>query len=199
MNGDEYINFYDLCCYESQGEDFDIRLDTRESPAVVLAPHGGKIESGTSEIAAAIADDIFNLYCFEGIKVRANRVLHITSTNFDEPQCLEIIGRCDVVVAVHGLQGNEERVDVGGLDCMLRDLICAKLKGAGFKAHTVANGPHAARSPCNICNRGSSGKGTQLEITRSLRDALKTDKKRMGLFADAVQRAMKRRIAGQCS
>jgi phage replication-related protein YjqB (UPF0714/DUF867 family) len=64
----------------------------------VIAPHGGGIEPGTSELATAIAGDDFSLYLFEGLKSAGNGELHITSTNFDEPISakadMEWTGRC---------------------------------------------------------------------------------------------------------
>ena len=53
------------------------------------------------------ADD-YCLYRFEGRKRRENRDLHVTSTHFDEPECLPLISGCDQVVAVHGCQGDEQ-------------------------------------------------------------------------------------------
>src|ERR1019366_7404121 len=77
----EYPNFAALKQAEREGEDFDIVCRPRRSPVAVIAPHGGEIEPGTSEIAAAIAGDEFNLYCFEGCKPSGNIGLHITSAN----------------------------------------------------------------------------------------------------------------------
>jgi hypothetical protein len=74
----------------------------------IIAPHGGKIEPWTSAIATAIAADDYCLYCFEGRKRRENRDLHITSTHFDEPQCLTLVSGCDQVVAVHGARATSK-------------------------------------------------------------------------------------------
>jgi len=145
LSGDRYRNFDNLRRHEDEGADFAIRIVKRRGmPAVVIAPHGGKIELGTSEIAAAIAADTYNLYCFEGRKKSENRrALHITSTNFDEPRCLELIALCDVVVAVHGLQGGHKGIDVGGLDQELRCQISANLRSMLIRLtpkSTIASG-----------------------------------------------------------
>jgi phage replication-related protein YjqB (UPF0714/DUF867 family) len=165
-------------------------MEQRNGPVAVVAPHGGKIETGTSEVAAAIAADRHSLYRFEGCKKANNRGLHITSTKFNEPRCLDLIAASDTVIAVHGLKGHVERVDVGGLDAKLRDRIAANLQRAGFKTGIVTTGSHAAIDRNNICNRGRSRAGVQLEITRALRDALKTDDARLQVFARAVQDAI---------
>lgn len=190
MPADRYTSFEDLLRHEAEGKDFAIRVEPRDGPVAVIAPHGGKIETGTSQIAAAIAADRHSLYCFEGSKNANNRHLHITSTNFDEPRSRELIARCHTVIAVHGLKGEVERIDVGGLDQALRDRITANLQRAGFKATVVTSGSHAAIDHANICNRGRTGAGVQLEITRGLRDALKSDEARLQAFANAVQDAI---------
>jgi phage replication-related protein YjqB (UPF0714/DUF867 family) len=98
---DRYPNF-EMLPRAERADNFCIDCRRRPSPVAIIAPHGGKIEPGTSIIAAAIAADDYCLYCFEGRKCQGNRYLHITSTHFDEPQCLTLISGCDQVVAVHG-------------------------------------------------------------------------------------------------
>ena len=132
----------------------------------MIAPHGGKIEPGSSEIAAAIAGESYSLYSFDGLRRRPHRDLHITSTNFDEPRCENLIATHDIVVSMHGLDGEHEADHVGGLDTKLRDAICQKLNDAGFVTNIVTEGSHAAVSNSNICNRGLRQCGVQLEMTR---------------------------------
>jgi len=117
MAGDKYGSFDELRSREREGADFRIRVMPRETLAAIIAPHGGMIEPGTSDIAAAIAGNYYGLYCFEGLRDRPHRDLHITSANFREPKCVELVGGCDLVVAVHGLAGKKRQlVEVGGLD-----------------------------------------------------------------------------------
>jgi phage replication-related protein YjqB (UPF0714/DUF867 family) len=194
VSRDKYRNFEELRAHEEEGKDYIVRLEPAHAPVAIIAPHGGKIEPGTSEVATAIAGTDYNLYCFEGSKKSANVDLHITSTNFDEKRCQDMITGCDIVVAVHGLAGDQEAVDVGGLDQTLRDAIAAELQAAGFKAKTVVSGSYAAIDPVNICNRGRSRAGAQLEITRGLRDALKADETRMRVFVQAMQQAIASRV-----
>jgi phage replication-related protein YjqB (UPF0714/DUF867 family) len=168
---DKYPNFERLRRAE-RADDFRIDCRHRRSTVAIVAPHGGKIEPGTSTIAAAIAADDYRLYRFEGRKRRNNCDLHITSAQFDEPECLALISGCDQVVAIHGCQGNEERVYMGGLDLCLRDSIQARLEAVG-----IATGSHddpnlQGTNSKNICNRGRRGRGVQLEITSALRSHL---------------------------
>ena len=181
----------ELRAHEREGVDFSITVVWRTAPIAIIAPHGGKIEAATSDIASAIAADDFSLYRFNGIKRGNNQVLHVTSTNFDDSQCLDLIGRCDVVVAIHGLKGQKHTVDVGGRDEALRNRVVNALNGADFVATVVTTGDHAAVSPRNICNRGRSGAGIQLEITRGLRDALGTEPDLLKKFVTAVRGAIR--------
>jgi phage replication-related protein YjqB (UPF0714/DUF867 family) len=129
----------------------------------------------------AIAGKSYSAYRFEGLRPRPHRDLHVTSTRFDEPRCLRLVARCDIVVAVHGLRGTTPYVDIGGRDHALR----------GFSARIVTTGDHAATSPANICNRGRRGAGVQLELTRALRTALRREPGGILRFADAVRTAIK--------
>lgn len=168
---DKYNRFAELASDEQERRDYRRLAEMRDSAIAIIAPHGGGIEPGTSEITKAIADSEFAFYCFEGIKLRGNEELHITSTYFDEPICIQLIERSQIVVTVHGCAGEHEIVYVGGLDDNLRTQIIEALKSAGFKAkEDISN--HSGNHAQNICNRGISGKGLQLEITEGLRRAM---------------------------
>jgi phage replication-related protein YjqB (UPF0714/DUF867 family) len=186
----EYANFAELRSAQREGVNYKLHVRPQKSAVAIIAPHAGTIEPSTDRIATAIAADDLNLYIFEAIRsADENRTLHITSSNFDEPQCVKLIAGCDVIVAVHGLaEKTREHVDVGGLDTALRDAICARLGATGFAATAVSSGPHAGVSSHNICNRGRRGRGVQLEITRPLRDKLHGDL--LSRFADAVRDAI---------
>ncbi len=184
---DEYPNYAALSAGEREGVDYRICVTHRKSPVATIAPHGGGIERRTSDIAAAIAEDSYALYLFEGTKPTGNSKLHITSTNFDEPRCLDLIATCDVVVAVHGLREGEV-IDVGGKDVELRAAISQSLNDAGFAAEVVTTGPHGGTEDRNICNRGRSRQGVQLEIPSRVRDGL--SRASLVAFADAVRQAI---------
>lgn len=165
---DKYASFAELASDAREGRDYRRLVEGRGSEVAIVAPHGGGIEPGTSEIAAALAGREFALYCFEGLRSSGNDELHVTSHRFDDPACVELVGGAHVIVAVHGCAGEHEAVYVGGLDRELRARLIEALRRAGFRA-----GPGASdRAGCytrNICNRGSTGRGVQLELTRGLR------------------------------
>lgn len=172
MHVDRYRNYAELVENESLGEDFTVTLLPREHSSVaVIAPHGGKIEPRTAEVACQIAGKDFNLYLFEGIKPKGNYVaLHITSHCFDDPSCLALLSTCETVIAIHGCIGTEECVMLGGIDTSLRDRISIALQAEGIQVKTD-NHPFQATDKNNICNRGRAHKGVQLELTRALRES----------------------------
>lgn len=132
-----------------------------------------------------IARENYNYYCFEGIKKNNNACLHITSHNFDDPNAIEILSRSKIVIAIHACNGKAGFVYLGGLDIELKKKIVNELQDRGIQAateHPKFLGSH----PNNICNRGATGKGVQLEITRDLRD----DLEKVRVIAQAVQKAL---------
>jgi len=165
----KYASFADLAEHETYGLDFCVRhCDRPGSPVAILAPHGGLIEAGTSEIAGLIASDDHSLFCFEGLKGRGrNRELHITSHRFDHPVCLALAAGREIVLSVHGCMGHAQ-IFLGGLDVQFTHRLAHEFGAAGFDV--VSDGHrYPGRHPMNICNRGLRGKGAQLEITYDLR------------------------------
>jgi len=153
--------------------DYHITLENRGGAIIILAPHGGGIERGTSEIANAIAGDDLSYYIFKGLMSTAHesRKLHIISTRFDEPRCLEIIRGFRTALAIHGCCGSEQMIYVGGNDNELKWMLITEL---GAKGHPVQLGTekYAGSFPSNICNRTSTGKGVQIELSNGLRRLL---------------------------
>ena len=167
-----YQSFFTLAKSEQEGKDFRIILVQRDSAITIVAPHGGKIEPGTSQIAEALAGSDFSFYVFEGTKEALNfETLHITSDRFDEPQCVRLVGRSKMVVTVHGCKERDLVIRVGGRDEMLKSLITERLRRIRVRAEAGAPGQAGAHAN-NICNRGLSGKGIQLEISAGLRQVL---------------------------
>jgi len=164
-----YGSFAELERHERAGSDYRIEvLERAAASLLVVAPHGGMIEAGTSEIATLIAGEDHHLFRFEGIKPYGeNRALHITSHRFDHPRCLELAARSERVLSIHGCLG-ESSIHVGGLDEDLTAGLASWLSAAGFRVHSPSP-RYPGRHPLNICNRGRSGKGAQLEITYDLR------------------------------
>lgn len=174
-----------------EGRDYQIRIAYKSGGVLVIAPHGGKIEPGTSEIAEAIAKSDFSLYCFEGLKSRLNKLLHIKSHLFDEPNALQAVSRSKVILAIHG-QNNRKNpfIMIGGLNSDLCLSVGAALEAAGFETRPPTKRTEG-RDPINICNQGKLRAGVQLEISRRLREELKNDSDQLHLFASSIRKAIK--------
>jgi len=170
MDQDKYASFADLEAGETLNEDYRINMHERPGArALIIAPHGGKIEIGTSELATLIAGEEYSLFTFEGLKPRgSNRDLHITSHNFDHPDCIALAARHCVVLAVHGCKGESSQIYVGGLDTELSALLTERLVAGGFPVRSHGH-KYPGRKHLNICNRGARGRGVQLEFTLDLR------------------------------
>jgi len=169
---DKYANYDDLKQHEKEGEDYVILLRENNSRIAVIATHGGGIEPGTVDVADGVASTEHNFYAFKGIKRKGNAVLHITSNRFDEPKGVRLAENMEVVVSIHGYQGEDEVVFIGGKNQDLKEKIRYALNKAGFHAEISTKKGLRGRHPENICNRCRSGEGVQLEISRGLRDRM---------------------------
>jgi phage replication-related protein YjqB (UPF0714/DUF867 family) len=188
-----YRSFKELADHEVEGQDYRIRIDLRDPYVLIMAPHGGKIEPMTAEIAEAIAGMDYSFYCLEGLKANGNEVLHIESHLFDEPRVLQAVEKADVVITVHGqLDQKQEFVMTGGLHTRLCLEIERQLESGGFQTRPPKEGLMGT-DPRNICNRGKSRQGVQLEVSRKVRDSVKSERDRLRLFAEAVRRAIRMR------
>src|SRR5574341_1262362 len=163
-----YKSFAELSGSEREGISYRRKVKKRRSGIAIIAPHGGGIEPGTSEIAWAIARSQFSYYTFEGLKQEGNEILHIPSVLFDEPHCLQLINVSEIVIAIHGCGGDEKVVHVGGLHDELKSRLSNALIREGFDAR-VAGVIYAGNQSQNLCNRGRSSRGVQLEISDGLR------------------------------
>jgi len=197
---DKYKKFEELAAAEKAGLDFQVRLRTGCCDATaVIAPHGGGIEPGTSELADAIAGEDLSFYAFEGIKKAGNAVLHLTSGRFDEPQGVALVAASHSVIALHGEDSQEPVVFLGGLDERLRARIRASLEAESFVVRTHDNANLQGLDKNNICNRGLSGRGVQLELSHGLRASFfrsldlsgrKNPTKQFHAFVNAMRRSV---------
>lgn len=194
---DQYENFAALAAREIEGVHYRIHVAQRPSPFVIVAPHGGWIEPGSSHVATAIAGADHSLYRFDSLARRTRETtMHITSTRFDEPRALALIATSEVVLTIHGRKNGDDgsAIWVGGLHEPMRDGICAALSQEGFAAKAVGEGhPLSGRDPANICNRGRTGAGVQIELPKALRLELLFARERLGLLARAVREAIQMR------
>ncbi len=164
---DTYANFEALRLAEPNA--YAISSQATGSAVAIVAPHGGGIEAGTSEIVRAIAGKDLSHYVFEGIKPSGNWTLHITSTRFDEPQGIDLMRASDIVLTVHGEESDGQVVYVGGGLVEARDIVRNRLEQFGYVVQEHADPMLQGTEPRNICNIGKAGAGIQLELSQGLR------------------------------
>jgi phage replication-related protein YjqB (UPF0714/DUF867 family) len=170
-----YRCYAELQSHEVEGRDYRIILKLGRSGVLVLAPHGGCIEPGSSEIATAVAADDHSLYIFEGLKPAGNWNLHLASTRFDEPVCISALKQSKRAITIHGCRDKSDLVYLGGLDIILQRSVEDSLSHSGFI--TGRRDGITGRSEQNICNRNVSASGVQIELSRDLRFAMFVDLK----------------------
>ena len=169
MSKDKYASYQELKKNEKSGKDYVIRKQNRSSTFAVMAIHGGAIEPGTSEIANAIAGDEHSYYALEGRKKKGNRHLHIASEKFDEKGALKVAGSSQSVIAIHGCRGYSNKILLGGKYKYLKNRIACELIKAGFDICVKPKTTLSGTNHNNICNRGNSSQGVQIEIDLSVR------------------------------
>ena len=165
-----YRSFRELALEARPGRDYQILARWGRSGLLVMAPHGGGIEKGTDTLASILAGRRHAFYGFIGLKPRDNRSLHLTSHRFDEPTALRMIRRARWILTIHGCAPSDATIRVGGRDRRGCWIFQRSLQQAGFRARLSKRPELAGRHPANLCNRGRSRRGVQLEIARDLRD-----------------------------
>jgi phage replication-related protein YjqB (UPF0714/DUF867 family) len=161
------------------GRDFRIAFGDGDIEwCLVVAPHGGGIEPGTSELLRAISElSGWAWYEFAGFLRKGNKEeLHITSTVFDEPTLLELLPRTNFVLSLHGSQETRDQVVyVGGGWEAGREAMTAMINSAaethGIQA-LAAPAHLLGAEPTNLTNCGKLAHGIQLEFSRGARNLL---------------------------
>lgn len=155
----------------------------------VIAPHGGSIESGTTELALATAgftndfnnqpaaSGTYDYFIFNGTNPKKqNGRLHVTASHYNEPAALELVRGSRVSLAYHGCTDTQPDEStgkgykgclIGGLDDELKLLLEQKLQEAEFNAFITQQDTLNGNLPKNIVNRNKRKKGAQFEMTTS--------------------------------
>lgn len=165
----------------------------------VIAPHGGGIEFGTSELCVAIAGrhpatlqvipgigTTYGYWMFEGLRTADNAVLHVTATHCNDAAALSVCGSVLNALAVHGcttqrakLPDDAEAVLVGGRNATFKQRLLDAFADAEIDALDAAgNLALRGEESDNIVNRTLLGMGAQLEITAPLRARMFEDNTR---------------------
>ena len=204
---DHYIGMMHLYAHETEGVHYDkewtrnrwsyksFKIDKKESEVFIMAPHGGGIERGTTELALATAGfttdfnrhpgttQVYDYFTFNGTDpADENGRLHVTASNYDDPVALELVRNSTVSLAFHGCSNTQpaestgddyEACLIGGLDIPFMTLLEWKLYDAGFRNARITDQEMLNGDlPKNIINRNKRNVGVQVELTRSFRKSL---------------------------
>ena len=119
--------------------------DNAETQKIVMAIHGGGIETGTSEIALATAGfnpatlmpsadglGLHDFWLFEGLLPKENGRLHVTASNYNDPIATELVQNARRCISLHGCTDRQAngKIQLGGLDFELRDIVLEELTAA---------------------------------------------------------------------
>ncbi len=162
----------------SEMGEFKVETSPVQTSIIIMAPHGGAIETNTDEIAVHFYDQLTIAHsknaglwycCGYQDSLGAFDAWHITSTDISErsfPYLGEMANRSyDFAVSVHGYSGPDILVGGGGsreLKEEVRDAL-AGIPGFPFIVTVVTSGGYAGVHPDNIVNRYSD-EGVQLEL-----------------------------------
>ena len=191
--------------------------DNAETQKIVMAVHGGGIEAGTSEIALATAGfhpatltpsvdglGTHDFWLFEGLLPQGNGRLHVTASNYDDPIARELVRNARRCISLHGCSDRQAngKIQLGGLDHELRDLVLEELTTAYIAAEISTNPMLDGSLPDNIANKTRIGGCAQLEMATSFRSSLygintrprrkHTTNDRFNRLVAALRRAMSR-------
>jgi len=189
--------------------------DAPETQKIVMAIHGGGIERGTSEIALAVAGyhpdtlvatidnlGLHDFWLFEGLLPSGNGKLHVTASHYDEPIATELVQNVRRCISLHGCLDTQAngKIQIGGRDHQLRDIVLEELTIAGIPAEITTNKMLGGESPDNIANKTKILGCVQLEMGASYRSSLfgtntqpdrkKTTNTQFWLLVGALRKAM---------
>ena len=191
--------------------------DAPETQKIVMAIHGGGIEPGTSEIALAVAGyhpdtlvasvdnlGLHDFWLFEGLLPSGNGKLHVTASHYDEPIATELVQNARRCISLHGCSDTQAngKIQIGGRDLELRDIVLEELTIAGIPAEITTNQMLGGDLPDNIANKTKILGCVQLEMGTSYRSSLfgtntqpqrkKTTNTQFWLLVGALRKAMSR-------
>ena len=168
---DYYRSMTDLLKDTQEGKDWTKENTNRHSNVLIFAPHGGNIEKGTTELTKAIANKgNYDYYVFNGTRNKNNSQLHVTSTNYNDPDLINRNYNKDISISVHGAGQSQGKntVLIGGRDEKLIQLISKELSAFKFNVQRSL-GHLAGIDTNNVVNYNKKGQGVQLELTPDLR------------------------------
>ncbi|MCF7593971.1 poly-gamma-glutamate hydrolase family protein [Staphylococcus warneri] len=169
---DYYASMTQLQRETKEGIDWKKEIRDQGNQVLIVAPHGGNIEQGTSELTKLLAQQGgYDYFSFEAMRPSNNTQLHVTSTHYDDPTLHQMVEGRVATISIHGAKGDDQIVFLGGAKSVLRDAIQSQLESRGF-AVQVPPEYLGGLNEDNFINKNENSTGVQLELTTALRKAL---------------------------
>lgn len=163
---DYYANLDELKSKLVKGKDYCIVSKDRNSKVTIVAPHGGGIEAGTSELARAIAGEKYNSFDFFAKSLKARTFGHVTASHFREEKLSKILSKSLICVSIHRMRDRHFVLYLGGANLALKKLAAKELLKNGFQC-TIDPPRTKGLSKKNFVNMASQP-GLQIEIPQML-------------------------------
>lgn len=174
--------------------EFRMEVSEGESGILIASIHGGNIEPGTSEMARAIGGDEHSRVDFQGLREGDeiyNWPLHVTSTNFSEPQADEAVGQSRICLSLHANMGRSGRfIYIGGRNRRLHRMLEVAYKERGFSVRPPYQTARGV-DPRNYVNRAAE-QGVQLTFSRDFLTGLDGSRQ---LFVDTTREVLRDYVA----
>ena len=185
---DTYRDFHHLTLARDTTKEYTIAVKDRLAEITVLAPHGGRLEAGTSELAEELAGNDWNYYSFMALMDSGNNRLHVTSIHYNDPVAVAMSSSALITVTLHRQREQTRTVCLGGLNKELLASADEHLKKAGFSTETPCK--RLGGTDCrNIANRALLG-GLQIELSMEVADDLAQNAVLRGEFIAALRQSV---------
>jgi phage replication-related protein YjqB (UPF0714/DUF867 family) len=117
---------------------------------------------------------LHDLWLFEGLLPTENGDLHVTASHYDDPIATKLVENTRRCISLHGCTDTQAngRIQLGGLDHELRDIVLEELEAVGIPAEITINPMLDGSLPDNIANKTKIGGCAQLEMGTNYRRSL---------------------------
>src|SRR6185437_6170344 len=95
---------------------------------------------------------LHDFWLFEGLLPKENGRLHVTASNYNDPIATELVQNARRCISLHGCTDRQAngRIQLGGLDVELRDIVLDELTAAAIDAEITHNRMLDGSLPDNI-------------------------------------------------
>jgi len=117
--------------------------------------------------------------------------MSITSNNFDETTCIDLVKRHKIVISIHWLSSSKEEIQIWWKNSKLRKKLTDKLRNIWFSVANFENNKFQWILDTNICNKwNSSDWWVQIEISRGYRNKMLENKDFLDKFVETIRKVL---------